>query len=220
MAFGSIKRAIQQRAEVNPRFQRLIRKTASVVGYNLDRTDRLAYEPACRTLIEQLNPPDLDTCEISPSDNPIWRDLGYRSYRALDWPEFDMCAEPVDPSLVGRFDLAIADQVFEHLLWPYRGGRNLYQMLKPGGHALLMTPFLLRIHGGPQDCSRWSEIGMRHLLAECGFPIDDIQTWSWGNREVIRRTLYSWPRMGWHRTVPANQTLFPFVIWALARKPG
>ena len=109
--------------------------------------------------------------------------------------------------------------MFEHLLWPYRAGRNLRHLLRPGGHVLLMTPFLMRIHSGPHDCSRWTETGMRHLLAECDFPLDDIRSWSWGNRTVVRSMLETWPRMGWKRRMP-NQPLFPIMVWTLARKPA
>ena len=66
------------------------------------------------------------------------------------------------------FDLIIAEQVFEHLLWPYRAARNVHRMLRPGGSFLITTPFLVKIHPVPNDCSRWTETGMKHLLAEAG----------------------------------------------------
>jgi SAM-dependent methyltransferase len=219
MLVRSLKQMIQQRAEHNSNVQSIIRKIAHAIGYDLTRVTRVAYGAPCRDLISYLGPSKLDVIEVSPGENRDWRSLGFRSYRALDYPDFDACAQPLDPDLIACCDLVIADQVLEHLLWPLRGVRNLYAMLRPGGHALVMTPFLLRIHGGPQDCCRWSDIGLRHLLAEGGFPIDNVRTWSWGNRRTVIQLLDGWPRMGWRRVVPPNQPKYPVVVWALARKP-
>jgi hypothetical protein len=38
-------------------------------------------------------------------------------------------------------DIIIAEQVFEHLLWPYRAVRNVFQMLTPNGALLVTTHF-------------------------------------------------------------------------------
>jgi hypothetical protein len=76
----------------------------------------------------------------------------------------------------------LPSKYFEHLLWPYRAVRHVYQMLNEDGVFLLTTLFLIKIHQHPVDCSRWTEIGIRNLLAEGGFNIDLITTGSWGNR--------------------------------------
>jgi SAM-dependent methyltransferase len=217
---SGLVRYVQRRAEGEAGFRRLVERGAALVGYDLRRPTRVGYREPCRALIRDLGPAGLDVCEVSAADNADWQDLGFRSYRNLDWPDFDVCEVPLRPELRGQFDLVIADQVFEHLLWPYRAGRNVFEMLRPGGHALLMTPFLIRIHGGPQDCSRWTPIGMRHLLAECGFPLEHSQAWSWGDRRTVRDALVTWPRMGWRREPLANEPLYPLVVWTLARKPA
>lgn len=214
-----IKSWIQAKAEYQDGFQEFIRKTAGLLGYDLTRVTRRSYGPHCRELIESLTPCEKDAVEISAGENTDWRYLGYRSYSTLEWPEFDACAEPLSPNLVASYDLVIADQVLEHLLWPLRGVRNIFAMLRPGGYALVMTPFLYPIHGSPQDCCRWSDVGLRHLLAEGGFPIVDIRTWSWGNRRTVIQLLDGWPRMGWRRDVPVNEPRYPLVVWAIARKP-
>jgi SAM-dependent methyltransferase len=215
---NSLRGFLQRRIEGNQRLEGLSRRIAGMIGYDLLRITRQAYGPACRQLIEGLGPAGLDACEISAGDNEDWRDLGYRSYRSLEWPDFDLAAETLAPELTGKFDLVIANQVFEHLLWPVRGARNIKALLRPGGHALVMTPFLLRIHGSPQDCSRWTEIGLRHLLAEGGFALEDVQAWSWGNKKVARDLLTTWPRMGFRRELPPNEPRWPIVVWALARR--
>ena len=214
----SPRRALQALAQENRSVEAGIRRIAALVGYDLTRITRRAYGGACRALIQSLDPSALDVVEISAGDNVDWRGFGYRSYRTLEWPDFDLCAEPVAPDLRASCDLVIADQVLEHLLWPLRGARNLHALLRPGGYALVMTPFLLRVHSGPYDCSRWTETGMRHLLAEAGFPIADIRTWCYGNRGVARQLLTTWPRMGWRRALPPHDPNYPVVIWALARR--
>jgi SAM-dependent methyltransferase len=211
-------RSFQALAEKDNRVERLTRRVAAAVGYDLTRITRRAYGPACRALIEGLGPANLDAVEISAGENQDWRHLGYRSYRTLDWPDFDLDIEVLPEALRGQFDLVIADQVLEHVRWPLRGVRHMREMLRPGGHALIMTPFLYPIHGHPVDCSRWTNLGLKHLLAEGGFGFDDIEVWSWGNKAVARKLLDGWPRMGWRRELPPDDQRCLIQVWALARR--
>jgi hypothetical protein len=154
-----------------------------------------------------------DTLEISGTQ---WRAFGFRSYRSVSYPEYDVCRGPLAES----FDVVIAEQVFEHLLWPYRAGRNVLAMLRPGGYFLVTTPFLLRVHDSPHDCTRWTETGLRYFLGECGFPLEGVRTGSWGNRPCVRaylRTDVTWPAYHPSRDSLVNEPLFPVVVWALAR---
>jgi len=174
---------------------------------------KVMYEETIR-LVEQLGPGELDALEIS---GDRWRSLAkFKSYRSVDFPEYDLCIAP----LPEQFDLVVADQVFEHLLWPYRAGRNVYEMVRPGGHFLVMTPFLVRVHAHPTDCSRWTETGIRHLLGECGFPMDLIRTGSWGNISCVRAELTRFRkyRRLFHHSL-RDQPQYPIQVWALAKKP-
>ena len=135
----------------------------------------------CFEFITQLNPSTLDVMEISAG--PQWvREFNFHSFTDMKYPEYDICAQTLDR----QFDLIIADQIFEHLKWPYRAGRNVFAMLKPGGHFIVATPFLIRVHKVPIDCSRWTEDGISYLLQECGFPATEIKTGSWGNRACVK----------------------------------
>jgi SAM-dependent methyltransferase len=161
-----------------------------------------------RKWIEALNPATLDALEISGNN---WRNAGFKSYRITSWPEYDICDGPLPQA----FDLIVADQVFEHLLWPYRAAKNVHAMLRPGGHFLITTPFLIRVHNHPVDCSRWTEVGLKHFLAECGFPIEKIKTGSWGNRVCVRSNFMDWtPYRRFHSL--RNEPNFPVSVWALA----
>jgi SAM-dependent methyltransferase len=176
--------------------------------------DRVVLYDELRRLISALPVSEMDALEISGSR---WSKAGFRSYQSKKFPEYDVC----EGALPETFDIIIADQVFEHLLWPYRGGRNVHAMLRDGGYFLVATPFLQKVHGCPHDCSRWTETGLKHLLAECGFPLENIQTGSWGNRMAAKANLHPTKFPTYkpllHRNM-ANDPLFPVQVWALARK--
>jgi SAM-dependent methyltransferase len=188
-----------------------IKKVLDAVHYDYGHWARTVMYRECFRLVRELDPSKLDALEISAGK--VWRPLGFLSFTEANFPEFDVCSM----TLPWRFDLIIADQVFEHLLWPYRAGRNVHSMLKPGGHFLVTTPFLIKVHEVPVDCSRWTEFGMKHLLAECGFPMDGIRTGSWGNRACVQANFRHWARRGWFKSL-ANEPEFPVSVWALARK--
>lgn len=163
-------------------------------------------------LVSELQPSELKVLEISGTH---WQKAGFKEYKTANYPEYDVC----EVSLQETFDLIIAEQVFEHLLWPYRAGKNVYQMLNPGGHFLISTPFLVRIHNYPIDCSRWTETGLKYFLAECGFPLEHITTGSWGNRACIKA---NWSHWVTYRPILLhslkNEPDFPYTVWALAQK--
>jgi SAM-dependent methyltransferase len=164
-------------------------------------------------LIHSVNPETKSALEISGDS---WRMRAtFKRFRSVGFPEYDVCARPLEGE---KFDIIIAEQVFEHLLWPYRAVRHVHQMLNSGGVFLLTTPFLIKIHNDPTDCSRWTEIGIKHLLAEGGFDINLIITGSWGNRACVRANWARWQiYQAWRHSLE-NEPDFPVVVWAMARK--
>ncbi len=154
----------------------------------------------------------MDALEISGDK---WKNFGFRSYRSADFDTFDVCERPLASE---AFDIVIAEQVLEHVLWPYRAVRHLHEMLKPGGVLVVTTPFLVKIHECPVDCSRWTALGLKHLLAEGGFALDQIESASWGNRTCAQGSFRRVPRyIPWFHTLE-NDRYFPMVVWAFARK--
>jgi len=173
---------------------------------------RVIMNRETRKLVEGLQPQELRVLEIA---GDYWQNLlSFKEYKSVKHQDFDICAS----TLPETFDLIIAEQVFEHLLWPYRAGKNIHRMLNPEGHFLITTPFLVRLHAEPVDCSRWTELGMKHLLAECGFPLEKIKTGSWGNRDCVKANLDKWVRYRNNKHSLKNDTDFPYVVWALAEK--
>jgi hypothetical protein len=204
-----------RRTLYSPRWQFLRRFLEPYVlsGNEHNQWLRIVMNRETRKLVESLGPSRLKVLEISGN---YWSQPGlFQQYRTADYPEFDICASPLDDS----FDLIIAEQVFEHVLWPYRAGKNVYQMLSLGGAFLVSTPFLLKIHAHPFDCTRWTEMGLKHFLAECGFPLEQIQTGSWGNRSCVKANLNGrWQIFQPWRHSLHNEADCPLVVWALARK--
>jgi len=182
-------------------------------GLEDEQWARTVMNPRVEELVRSLDPSTKSALEIS--GNTWSRRANFKKFKALDYPDYDVCAGPVPGE---KFDVIIAEQVFEHLLWPYRAVKNVYDSLNAGGAFVISTPFLLKVHNYPVDCSRWTEIGLRHLLAEGGFPMENIVTESWGNRACIKA---NWPRwqvyQSWRHSLK-NEPEYPIVVWALARK--
>lgn len=196
------------------RFDKLRRAIASRLWPDAPEWTRLVMNRETARLVSELPFRDLHAIEISGEK---WREFGFASYQFLNYPEYDLCNGPLQDQCC---DIILLEQVLEHVLWPYRALRSIFGMLRPGGYVLVTTPFLVKVHNAPMDCSRWTELGLKHLLAEVGFPLSDTITGSWGNRVCIRKTLRSVPGViHWWHTVQ-NEPNYPVVVWALGRKPG
>ncbi len=161
-------------------------------------------------IVRAEHPERLDVLEIGGHE---WADFGFKSYRTVDWPEFDICKE----RLRERYDLIIAEQVFEHLPSPGRAARNVRRMLRPGGMVLITTPVRIKYHPCPGDYSRWTQHGMVRFLWENGFV--EPKADSWGNRECLVANLGPWVEFDPAIHSVENEREFPVSVWATARRP-
>jgi len=193
-------------------FRLKVKNSLAKVGFDTTDWLRVIMYRECFAFIRSIDPGKLDVLEISGGSQ--WRrEFTFGSYTSTDYPEFDICSQTLDQ----KFDLIIADQVFEHLPWPLRAGRNVHAMLRPGGYFIIATPFLVRVHDVPIDCSRWTPLGLSCLLQECGFREQDIKTYYWGNRSCVKANFAKWRRYGFYRSL-ANEPNFPIMVWAFAQK--
>jgi SAM-dependent methyltransferase len=186
----------------------------SLFGYDKRDWARIALFEECDKFIK--NTFDLNSSEVlAVSSGGHFGDLGFKNCKVTTFPEFDICVDQLDQ----KFDLIVADQIFEHVKFPHRAGKNVYDMLKPGGWFLVATPFFIKIHPQPLDCCRWTPDGVKYLLMECGFSEDRILTNSWGNRFYIIEQLCVpwWPRRGFLGSLK-NEKEYPVVVWAFAQK--
>ncbi len=151
-----------------------------ILGYQDEPWARVVMYRETLRLISQLDHPNLDACEIS---GERWKDkFQWKSYTNLFYPDFDICRATTS----AQYDIILAEQVWEHLPYSYRATRNVYNMLRAGGFFFLTTPFMIRVHGYPIDCTRWTEDGLKNFLYESGFPENRIVTGFWGNTSCIK----------------------------------
>jgi len=84
------------------------------LGYRRDHWTRAVMYSECFRLLAPLNVSAMDAMEIS--GGYPWSSIQFRSFTQTSYPDFDICTD----TLEATFDIIIADQVFEHVLWPYR----------------------------------------------------------------------------------------------------
>lgn len=174
----------------------------------MSKWSRIVMREEMLKWIQEIQPQSM--LEIS---GDVWRPYAPQ-YASVGYPDFDICATV--PS--GEYDMVVAEQVWEHLPWPRRAAQNVLSCLKPGGHFLLSTPFLVKVHPCPIDCTRWTETGLKYFLADCGFEFDSVRTGAWGNRDVINANFEQWTEYNSEIHSLRNEPEFPYHIWAMARK--
>src|SRR3954451_22937683 len=155
--------------------------------------------------LRALPPEQHEAVEVSGSDRA---GLPWKSYASLQYPEFDLCGDQLPDR---AYDVVICEQVLEHVPDLTKAVANLRKLCRPGGRILVSTPFLVKIHGHPDDYWRLTSSGVRVLLEGAGLRIESIKTW--GNRQCARRNLRKWtPYRPWHSL--KNDPDVPMVVWA------
>lgn len=180
--------------------------------------NRIVMQRTSRGWLRGLNPEKLDAAEISGA----WGEgLGFRSFARFDYPDHDPCRAPFadDQGRVRKFDVILANQVWEHIDRPHAATRNVWRMLRKGGWFWLAVPFFIPYHAVPVDCSRWTARGLHNLLVEAGFDAGSIRAAQWGNRAAAARNLEQpWPPEARPEDDMTNDPDFPIVAWAMGCK--
>ena len=142
----------------------------------------------------------------------------WRSYTELHYPAFDL----LEPGHVGDFDVVLCEQVLEHVPDPWRATGATASICRPGGHIILSTPFMMRVHLAPGDYWRYTPDALRLMVEQRYLEVLEIGTW--GNSWSIFANRHRAPTFrAWHRWLSrwalANDPLNPQMIWLFARKP-
>jgi Methyltransferase domain len=111
----------------------------------------------------------------------------------------------------------ICEQVLEHVVDPWKAAENLRALCAPGGHVIVTTPFLVRVHELPQyamyDYWRFTPRGLRLLLEHAGLRVDTVD--AWGNRTNVVANLHHWSARRWWQSLRNEQDI-PVQVWAFA----
>ena len=181
-------------------------------GSGADQWQRITLNRAVDEHLASLGPERLTAAEISGGAHA---GKGWKDYVSLNYPEFDLCAPLAGQ---GPFDVVICEQVIEHVVDPCVAVANLRALCKPGGHVVVSTPFLIRVHEewGMQDYWRFTPRGLRKLLERAGLEVDSVG--SWGNRRCVSGNFDRWPAYRrWHSL--RDEPGLPVQVWAFARNP-
>jgi len=73
------------------------------------------------------------------------------------------------------FDSILCTQVLEHVYDHHTMIKEVYRVLKPGGHILLTVPFAWEKHEEPYDFFRFTPYALKELFEEAGLSIDYIK---------------------------------------------
>lgn len=74
----------------------------------------------------------------------------------------DIVADVSDlPFKDNSVDMLIAESLLEHLPNPEIAVREMFRVLKPGGHIYGLVPFLYPFHASPNDYYRWTSFGLK-----------------------------------------------------------
>lgn len=198
--------------ETEDRLRAMRRGAFARLGYHDDQWIRIVRRAEWHGFLGAEAKRSPDILEISPGHESPWQKYATGSYTSIEFPGFDITRQ----ALARKFDIIIAEEVFEHLNDPDSAARHVHAMLRPGGVFLVSVPFLVRLHGPPEygDFHRWSPEGLRVFLRAQGF--STVHTKSWGNLDAAIANLKGWTRYGWGRNLE-NDPKLPVAVWAYAR---
>jgi len=132
----------------------------------------------------------------------------------------DHADEPIDVFYNGKtipfraecFDSVLCAEVFEYLFDCEKSLSEIRRVLKIGGYLLLTTPFFWEEHEQPYDFGRYTEFGLRDILARHHFEI--LRYEKYGNFiEVIAQlwNLYLFKKL-FRRFAFLRFVIIPFLI--------
>ena len=85
-----------------------------------------------------------------------------------------VCTAYAIPVKDESFDSAVCTQVYEHLLDPFAAAREMYRILRRGGHAVVTVPQMNELHEQPHDYFRYTRFGLASLFERAGFTVVEM----------------------------------------------
>ncbi len=88
----------------------------------------------------------------------------------------DIVADAIDLPLQDASQTAVlCFNVLEHVADPRKAMREIGRILKPGCSAYIETPFLVRVHGHPQDYHRFTDTALRDMADQAGLVVSSMK---------------------------------------------
>jgi SAM-dependent methyltransferase len=135
----------------------------------------------------------------------------------------DVCFNVEDgfPFRSQSFEVVLMLNVLEHLASGGSCIADIARVLKPGGELIIAVPFLFRIHGAPDDYSRFTSSALRRMCLNGGFHHVDVHEHGTGRCFAAFSHIDILRAPAWLRTVPAAAAMTLDTIWERlsARRP-
>ena len=110
-------------------------------------------------------------------------------------------AEKIWPYTDASFHGVLFVNVLEHLYNYNRALQEAYRVLKPGGVIAGVVPFMLKVHGSPNDYFRYTKSALEKILTENGFKEIEVNELGTGAFSVIYHCLLTFVRWEWLATL-------------------
>jgi SAM-dependent methyltransferase len=124
------------------------------------------------------------------------------------------CAADALPVRDGACDLVLCTEVLEHVPDPARALAEVGRILRPGGVAIVTTPFLYPLHEEPWDFQRLTRYQLARASSEAGLMVVELTIA--GNELEVFATL--WDRL-WSTVLPLGLRRIRLVLLAVVRVP-
>jgi SAM-dependent methyltransferase len=155
-------------------------------------TEEFRYErgPILEFIIDvaAATPADARVLDVGSGNAPYRELFAHTRYTTNDWSD-SLHADASRADIIASadalpvhddsFDLVVCTQVLEHVPEPLAVLQELARVLVSGGRLALTVPLLWELHEAPHDYYRYTEPGVRHLLAKAGF--GDCRVWPRGD---------------------------------------
>ena len=117
-----------------------------------------------------------DVLDVGGGERSRYRDLfDFASYTSLDieaGPDVDIVASADAIPLPDESkDSLLSTQMLEHVKYPEKCVREMYRVLKKGGHAVVTAPQWNELHAEPMDYWRFTKYGFVELFERNGFTV-------------------------------------------------
>ena len=201
--------------------------------FHVDRDQKIGSIIAGEILVDEVGR-FLSTHFMRGADSLLDLGAGAKPYAPLYEPHFQRCvAVDVPHSLHDvsgvdafasadalpygdeSFDCVLCTEVVEHCPDPLAVFKEIHRVLKPGGRALVTTPFLVPLHEMPYDYWRFTPSALQLLAQGAGLEVESLRTKGEYVAVVIemvaRGELRAWRLLSKVARVDLARRLNPFV---------